>query len=65
MAKARLNDFDPSRYLSSPEACAAYLDSILQENDAELLATALGDIAKARGMTEIAELSGADARRAV
>jgi probable addiction module antidote protein len=37
---------------------AAYLTAILEENDVALLASALGDIARARGMTEIAKASG-------
>lgn len=40
------------------EAIAAYLTDILQANDAGLLASALGDIARARGMTEIAKAAG-------
>ena len=54
----KLNDFDPAHYLDSDEAVAAYLASIMEEGDASLLAAALGDIAKARGMTEIAQASG-------
>ena len=41
-----------------PQAVAAYLTDILQANDAALLASALGDIARARGMTEIAKSAG-------
>jgi probable addiction module antidote protein len=54
----KLNDFDPAVYLDSEQAVAEYLTSILEENNAALLATALGDIARARGMTEIAKASG-------
>ena len=39
-------------------AIAAYLTDILEANDAALLASALGDIARARGMTEIAKTAG-------
>ena len=46
----KLNDFDPTRYLDDDEAICDYLESILKEGDAGLLAAALGDIAKARGM---------------
>ena len=53
-----LPDFDGSTYLNSEEAIAAYLTDILEANDAGLLASALGDIARARGMTEIAKSSG-------
>jgi len=55
---ADLPDFDPARYLDNEKAIAAYLTEILSANDAALLASALGDIARARGMTEIAKASG-------
>jgi probable addiction module antidote protein len=50
--------FDAAEYLTSDEEVAAYLTTILEENDAALLATALGDIARARGMTQVAKDSG-------
>jgi probable addiction module antidote protein len=53
-----LPEFDASRYLDSEEAIAAYLTDIIQGNDPGLLAAALGEIARARGMTEIARASG-------
>jgi probable addiction module antidote protein len=53
-----LTDFDVAEYLDSEESIAAYLTDILEANDASLLAAALGDIARARGMTEIAKLAG-------
>ena len=53
-----LPTFDPAPYLSSAEAIAAYLTDVLAANDAGLLAAALGDIARARGMTEIAKAAG-------
>lgn len=55
---ADLPGFDPADYLDSEEAITAYLNAILDENDDSLLAEALGDIAKARGMTQIAKDAG-------
>jgi probable addiction module antidote protein len=55
---ADLPDFDPAEYLKDGEDMAAYLTAILEENDPALLAAALGDIARARGMSEIAKASG-------
>ncbi len=55
---ADLPDFDPTPYLDSEQAIAAYLTDILEANDPALLAAALGDIARARGMSEIAKASG-------
>jgi len=53
-----LLEFDAAPYLDSEEAIAAYLTDILEANDAGLLASALGDIARARGMGEIATSAG-------
>lgn len=53
-----LADFDPAEHLNDDEDIAAYLTVILEDNDPALLAAALGDIARARGMTEIAKASG-------
>jgi probable addiction module antidote protein len=50
--------FDAAPYLDSEETIAAYLTDILETNDAALLASALGDIARARGMSEIAQAAG-------
>jgi probable addiction module antidote protein len=53
-----LPEFDASHYLDNAKSIAAYLTDILEANDAALLASALGDIARARGMTEIAKSAG-------
>ncbi len=50
--------FDATQYLDNEETIAAYLTDILDAHDPALLAAALGDIARARGMTEIARASG-------
>ncbi|MET3124238.1 putative addiction module antidote protein [Oxalobacteraceae bacterium GrIS 2.11] len=55
---AELAKFDAAQFLDSEESIAAYLNDILDANDASLLAEALGDIARARGMTEIAKSAG-------
>ncbi|MDO9237107.1 MAG: putative addiction module antidote protein [Aquabacterium sp.] len=53
-----LHEFDAAPYLDSEATIAAYLTDILDANDPALLAAALGDIARARGMSEIAKASG-------
>ena len=53
-----LPEFDASQYLDSDEAVAAYLNDIIQAIDSALLAAALGDIARARGMADIARGAG-------
>lgn len=53
-----LPNFDAAPYLDNEAAIAVYLTDILSENNPALLAAALGDIARARGMGEIARVSG-------
>jgi probable addiction module antidote protein len=55
---ADLPDFDPAEHLKDEADMAAYLTVILEENDPAVLAAALGDIARARGMSDIAKASG-------
>ena len=56
--KEKVLPFDPSVYLDSEEAIAEYLAIILEENDSDLLLAALSNVAKARGMTQIAREAG-------
>ena len=55
---AALPEFDAAPYLDNEETIAVYLTGILEANNAALLASALGDIARARGMAEIAKATG-------
>ena len=53
-----LEVFDPAQYIGSDVAAAAYINEALAANDAALLASAIGDVARARGMTEISKSAG-------
>lgn len=55
---SELPDFDAAEYLTDEQAMADYLTAVLEDGDAALLAAALGDVARARGMSEIAKASG-------
>jgi probable addiction module antidote protein len=55
---ADLPEFDAARYLDDKASVAAYLTDILNANDPALLAAALGDLARSRGMSEVAKASG-------
>ena len=50
--------FDAAQYLDSEEQLPAYLTGILEASDTGLLVAALGEIARARGMSEIAKSAG-------
>lgn len=53
-----LPEFDITEHLSSDADIAAYLTLVIEENDPAELAHALGVVARARGMTQIAAASG-------
>jgi probable addiction module antidote protein len=50
--------WDPAERLTSKEAITAYLEPVFEEGDPALIAAALGDVARARGMTEVARAAG-------
>jgi probable addiction module antidote protein len=58
MAKVTTTRWDPAQHLETAEDMAAYLEAALEEGDATLIAAALGDIARAKGMTGIARKTG-------
>lgn len=58
MSKIKTRPFDASSYLKDEEDVAAYLQAAMEDGDPALLAAALGDIAKARGMTQLARDTG-------
>jgi probable addiction module antidote protein len=55
---ADLPVFDITEHLDNDQAIAEYLTVVLEEDDPAALANALGSIARARGMTEIANAAG-------
>lgn len=50
--------WDAAEFLSSDEAIAAYLEAAFEDGDPKMIAVALGDIAKAKGMSAIAREAG-------
>ena len=58
MPKTKTRVWDPAEELETEEDMVVYLEAALQEGDASLIAAALGDIARAKGMTEIARETG-------
>jgi probable addiction module antidote protein len=55
---SELSEFDPSKYLDDDEAVADYIRLAIEDGDPGLLAAALGDVARARGMTQVAQSAG-------
>jgi len=53
-----IEDWDGAELLTTPERVAAYLDVVLEEGDPRMLKVALGNIARSKGMTEIAKATG-------
>lgn len=55
---SELPTFDMAEHLPDEAAIAEYITIVLEENDAAALAQALGTVARARGMSDIAAKSG-------
>jgi probable addiction module antidote protein len=58
MTKTVTTPWDPADHLVSSEDQAAYLEAALEDGDPKVIAAALGDIARAKGMTQIARDAG-------
>jgi len=60
MVKTITTRYDVAEHLRTPEEMAAYLEACLEEanGDAAFIAKALGDIARAKGMTQVARDAG-------
>jgi probable addiction module antidote protein len=58
MAKTQTRRWDAAEHLESEKDMAAYLEAALEQGDATLVAAALGDIARAKGMAQIAHAAG-------
>lgn len=58
MSKTTTKPWDPAEHLKTDEDMAAYLEAALEEGDPALVAAALGDIARAKGMTQLARDTG-------
>ena len=58
MSTIKTRPFDMANYLTSEEDVAEYLRQVLEDGDPAELGAALGDIARARGMTQLARDTG-------
>lgn len=51
-------NWDASKYLETEEDMAAYLNAALEDGDTSVIAAALGDIARTKGMTQLSKETG-------
>lgn len=58
MSKLEVTNFDIAQYLDNKEVIAEYLSQILADGDMDELLEALGNIAKAKGMGQLAKDTG-------
>lgn len=58
MATLKTYPWDAADHLDTTEDIIAYLEAALEENDPSLVTAALGDIARSKGMTQIAQATG-------
>jgi probable addiction module antidote protein len=58
MKPVKTTVWDPAEYLETEEQVTAYLDDIFKSGDPDLMIAAIGDVARARGMSKIADDAG-------
>jgi probable addiction module antidote protein len=56
--KAKTRPWDAAEHLKTEEDMAAYLEAALEEGDPALITAAMGDVARAKGITQIARETG-------
>jgi len=52
--KVTFTKWDPAKYITTKKAVIAHLEAALEENDTELFLSVIKDIARSKGMTQIA-----------
>jgi len=58
MMALKVYPFDPAEHLETEEDILHYLEAAMEGNDVKHIASALGDVARSKGMTEIARKAG-------
>lgn len=58
MSRVTTRVWDPAEHLESREDMAAYLEAALEDGEVSVIAAALGDIARAKGMSQLARETG-------
>lgn len=57
-ALAKTRPWDPAEYLETPDDVIAYLEAAFEDGDPRVIAAAVGDVARRRGMTSVAAGAG-------
>jgi len=55
MKSVKTTAWDPAKYIETEEDAAIYLEDIFKSGDSDLIIAAIGDVARARGMSKIAD----------
>jgi len=58
MVKTKTFPWDAADYLKTDEDIAYYLEAVFEDGDPALIAAALGDVARAKGMSQVAQAAG-------
>jgi probable addiction module antidote protein len=58
MARTKTKPFDAADYLKTEDDMVSYLEAAFEEDDPRVVAAALGDIARAKGMSQVARDAG-------
>ena len=58
MRETGTRPWDPAEHVETAEDMVAYLEAALEQDDPQLVAAVLGDIARAKGMTKVAQEAG-------
>ena len=56
--KIKTIPWDSTAYLKSDKDIADYLEAVFEDGDPHLVAAALGDVARAKGMSQVAQAAG-------
>jgi probable addiction module antidote protein len=54
----KTHQWDPAEHLDNPEAIVGYLEAVFEDGDPKLIVAALGDVARASGMSALARETG-------
>ena len=55
MKPVKVTSWDIAEYLQTEEEVTVFLNDVFSTNDTQLIIAAIGDVARARGMTKVAE----------